>query len=307
MREWNECSRQINKLRRRPGNYLVIRYEDLVRQTRQVMEEVCRFAGIEFFPTLLEPTRVGLEWQGNSACDSAFSGIQSNRLDQWKKELTQDEIWWIEMHCREGMRIAGYEPQSDAKFCLPRWAKRLAGESLGGYLRARKEFALPVNGRAERLPVRHACQGLQSRCRLRRQRLVFIQQIRHYLSANWSFHATAVAMTENQNVNRPAPRFNGRLMLCNIGRVGDTILRNSILDSAFRTYAKVDYICGQSNAELLSSDSRLNRIVILRNTFAGVCRAFENRPATSLPTASSSSRTIGVGRARWCRAFSAVA
>jgi ADP-heptose:LPS heptosyltransferase len=76
-------------------------------------------------------------------------------------------------------------------------------------------------------------------------------------------------MTETQTTNRPSPRFRGRLMLCNVGRVGDTILRNSILDSAFRTYERVDYIGGPSNAELLRSDPRLNKVIILRNTFAG--------------------------------------
>lgn len=73
-------------------------------------------------------------------------------------------------------------------------------------------------------------------------------------------------------MNRPVPRFRGRLILCNIGRVGDTILRNSILDSAFRTYERVDYICGQSNAELLRSDPRLNQVIMLRNSFAGFAR-----------------------------------
>ena len=59
-------------------------------------------------------------------------------------------------------------------------------------------------------------------------------------------------------------------MLCNIGRVGDTILRNSILDSAFRTYSTVDYICGPGNAELLCHDSRFNRVIVLQNKAASI-------------------------------------
>ena len=58
-------------------------------------------------------------------------------------------------------------------------------------------------------------------------------------------------------------------MLCNIGRIGDTILRNSILDSAFRTYATVDYVCGRHNAELIQNDTRVNRVTVLRNSMAG--------------------------------------
>jgi ADP-heptose:LPS heptosyltransferase len=73
---------------------------------------------------------------------------------------------------------------------------------------------------------------------------------------------------------------NGCLMLCNIGRVGDTILRNSILDSAVRTYATVDYICGRHNADCIRSDSRLNRVIIYQNSpagFIGVLKAALSR------------------------------
>src|ERR1700760_184722 len=68
---------------------------------------------------------------------------------------------------------------------------------------------------------------------------------------------------------RPSAATSGRVMLCNIGRLGDTILRNSILDSVFRTYENVDYICGPSNAELVLGDPRLNEVVVWRNTVAG--------------------------------------
>jgi hypothetical protein len=146
VREWNESSRQIAKLREHCGKYLVVRYEDLVRNSRAVMEEVCRFIGIEFQPVLLEPTRAGRQWEGNSAFYTAFSGIDTQPVNHWKDELTEDEIWWIEMHCREGMMISGYPPQTGARFSFRRWARRLPGESLGGYLRARKSSLCQMAG-----------------------------------------------------------------------------------------------------------------------------------------------------------------
>jgi len=72
-------------------------------------------------------------------------------------------------------------------------------------------------------------------------------------------------MVVNQAMNGSALLPKGRLMLCNIGRLGDTILRNSILESACRTYAKVDYICGRCNVELLRNDSRLNEIMVFQS------------------------------------------
>jgi hypothetical protein len=149
VREWNESSRQIAKLRERPNHCLVIRYEDLLLNSRTVLEEVCRFVGIQFLPVLLEPTRAGKQWQGNSSFYCEFSGIDTQPLDKWKNELTEDEIWWIELHCHEGMDIAGYRLQTNAGFSLARWAKRLPGESASGYMRARKSSLLQMAGLLE--------------------------------------------------------------------------------------------------------------------------------------------------------------
>ncbi len=146
VREWNQSSRRIPQLRNRPDRYLVVRYEDLVHRSHPVLEEICQFAGIEFRPTLLEPTRAGRQWRGNPTFCGAFSGIDPRPVDYWKQELTEDEIWWVDLHCHEGMLIAGYQPQTDARFSFGRWVKRLAGESWSGYLRARKSSLCQMAG-----------------------------------------------------------------------------------------------------------------------------------------------------------------
>lgn len=83
-------------------------------------------------------------------------------------------------------------------------------------------------------------------------------------------------MLQTQTAKSQSQVPGGRLMILNIGRIGDTILRNSILDSVFRTFATVDYLCGPGNAELLLHDSRLNQVTVLNNTtggFANLLRA----------------------------------
>jgi hypothetical protein len=138
VREWNRSSREIPRLRHEPDKFLVIRYEDLVKDPKGIMEKVCQFAGFNFLPAMLKPTRAGTEWQGNSAFHAAFSDVNSAPVDQWKDFLTEHEIWWIEMHCRKGMVLADYPLQTDARFSPGRWLKRLPGESWVGYLRARR-------------------------------------------------------------------------------------------------------------------------------------------------------------------------
>lgn len=68
------------------------------------------------------------------------------------------------------------------------------------------------------------------------------------------------------------PKSAGRVVLCNIGRAGDTILRNSILDSVYRTYAEVTYICGRGNVDLIRSDPRHRTVLLFRNSPAGFLR-----------------------------------
>ncbi len=149
VQEWNRSSRQIPRLLQRGPQYLVIRYEDFVRAPREGLEKVCRFIGIECLPELFSPTRGGQHWEGNSSFQNGFSGISADSVDQWKKELTEDEVWWIEMHCRPGMHLAGYPLQTRGRFSVSRWLKRLPDESWGGYFRARRASLCQLAGLLE--------------------------------------------------------------------------------------------------------------------------------------------------------------
>ena len=62
---------------------------------------------------------------------------------------------------------------------------------------------------------------------------------------------------------------NERLLILNIGRLGDTILCNSILEAAFSSYPQVDYLCGKNNAGLMRCESRLGKVLVFENTFSG--------------------------------------
>jgi hypothetical protein len=137
-RSWNRSAREIPRLQRTPSRFLTIRYEDLASDPKRVLETVCRFGGFEFSEKMLVPTRAGGGWEGNSAFHKQFKGISAAPIDQWKDYLTDHEIWWIELHCRKGMKLAGYPLQTNARFSLWRWLKRLPGESWAGYFRGRR-------------------------------------------------------------------------------------------------------------------------------------------------------------------------
>jgi hypothetical protein len=84
VRSWNRSAREIPRLRQYPSRFLVIRYEDLIKNQKEVLENVCRFGGFDFNDKMREPTRAGNTWQGNSAFHKEFKGISTEAVDQWK-------------------------------------------------------------------------------------------------------------------------------------------------------------------------------------------------------------------------------
>lgn len=149
VREWNQSVRQITRLGARRGQYLLLRYEDLAQNSRAVLHQVCRFVGIEFLPVLLQPTLGGKPWSGNSTFFDALPGINAAPVNQWKTELSDEEIWWVEYHCREGMNLTGYPLLTGGRFSWRRWARPLPHESWSGYLRARKSSLCQWGGLLE--------------------------------------------------------------------------------------------------------------------------------------------------------------
>jgi hypothetical protein len=150
VREWNRNARLIPRLRRDPSRFLILRYEELVKDPTAKLQEVCRFGGFEFRSQMLNPTRAGRQWEGNSSFQPSFQGINPATVDQWKGYLTQHEIWWIELHCRKGMLLADYPLQTSGRFSLARWLTRLPKESRTGYFRARRaSFCQLIGGLKE--------------------------------------------------------------------------------------------------------------------------------------------------------------
>ncbi|HEY4256338.1 MAG TPA: sulfotransferase [Candidatus Udaeobacter sp.] len=118
-----------------PG--LVVPYEKLVCEPASTMKEVCDYLEIKFDPdTVLTPTKVGQFWSGNSAARIHFSQISTEPVTRWQRELSDDEIGWIEWHCRDLMPEFGYEPkltQRELRYFL----RPIRGERPREYVKSR--------------------------------------------------------------------------------------------------------------------------------------------------------------------------
>jgi hypothetical protein len=118
-----------------PG--FIVQYERLVCEPDETMEKVCAYLGIKFDPeTVLTPTKVGHFWSGNSAARVNFSRISPEPATRWERELSEDEIGWVEWHCRHLMPEFGYEPRLRSRE-LRSFVRPIRGERPREYAKSR--------------------------------------------------------------------------------------------------------------------------------------------------------------------------
>lgn len=115
---------------------VVVQYEKLARDPASLMRQVCDYLEVTFDPTVLTPTKAGQHWSGNSAAKVGFSEISTEPVTRWERELSKDEIGWIEGHCRDLMPEFGYELRLGER-TVQSFVKPIRGERLKEYLKSR--------------------------------------------------------------------------------------------------------------------------------------------------------------------------
>ena len=118
-----------------PG--LLVQFEQLVSAVSTVMKNVCGYLEIQFDPeVVLTPTKIGRTWGGNSAAQIAFSQVTAEPASRWERELSEDEVGWVEWHCRDLMPEFGYEPRLSNR-AMRHFTKPIRTERTREYLKSR--------------------------------------------------------------------------------------------------------------------------------------------------------------------------
>ena len=118
-----------------PG--LIVQYEHLVTNPSASMQKVCEYLEVAFAPeVVLSPTKAGQPWGGNSAAEVQFSQISDEPAARWERELSENEIGWVEWHCRDLMPQFDYEPRLQLG-ALRHFIKPVRGERPREYLKSR--------------------------------------------------------------------------------------------------------------------------------------------------------------------------
>jgi hypothetical protein len=134
---WRAAAKLARKIRDKEIPGLVVCYEDLALDPRMSMQKVCEYLEIDFDPeVVLNPTKVGRSWGGNSAAGTRFAEISTAPVARWKNDLLEDEIGWVEWHCRDLMPEFGYEPRL-ARQSLRYFMKPIRGERPKEFFKSR--------------------------------------------------------------------------------------------------------------------------------------------------------------------------
>ncbi|HET9418941.1 MAG TPA: sulfotransferase [Chthoniobacterales bacterium] len=110
---WREAATTaLRAMRGYDPDALAVPYEKLVLDTAGVMKRVCAFLEVAYDPAIvLAPTKAGKFWAGNSAAETSFVDINAEPLTRWESDLSEEEIGWVEWHCRDMMPTFDYEPK----------------------------------------------------------------------------------------------------------------------------------------------------------------------------------------------------
>ncbi len=91
---------------------LVVRYEDLCRDTGKTMNRVAKFIGVEQEDILLRPQMLGGDFSGNSSFEDFGGAISDASVDRWTTILSDKDIHRIEDAAWVEMERSGYECQN---------------------------------------------------------------------------------------------------------------------------------------------------------------------------------------------------
>ena len=119
IRLWRKSSAYWLAFRNHPRVY-TIRYEDLVQNPDETLDEITRWLDIHHFPdgVVREPLRdhAGKIWQGNSSFGDKI-GVEPSSNEPWNKLLTLGEIRFIEACTKPELIMLGYSYNDTLQRC----------------------------------------------------------------------------------------------------------------------------------------------------------------------------------------------
>jgi len=121
-------------LRRYPDDYLVVRFEDMVRHPEETLREVCAFLGEPFVPRMLAmPDAVKHRNLLAAGAGRTEGPLSSGFIGRARGRVPPSELAFIQLHAGRKMRAHGYGPHPPGltaggwvRFAVVDWPNQLA-------------------------------------------------------------------------------------------------------------------------------------------------------------------------------------
>lgn len=89
-------------------NFKFITYENLVKNPKKTMKQLCSFLKLKYLDILINPTYNGKKFYGNNF-NKKLIGINKKNVNNWKKRITSEEANIIEFYLSDMLKIYRYK------------------------------------------------------------------------------------------------------------------------------------------------------------------------------------------------------
>ena len=101
-----------HKYRHKYEEYLLVRYEDMVKNPRTTFADICKFLEVDFSADILSPDMRPLRFQDRT---NLKKPIYTDRVGVYKSNLTTPTLVKYEQQAGEAMRVFGYNLETNEK------------------------------------------------------------------------------------------------------------------------------------------------------------------------------------------------
>jgi sulfotransferase family protein len=110
---WQTQLNRVISYQKKHQNVAIVRFEDVLTHTEDTLRRLCGFLQIEYSDELLQSTRHGKSWGGNSVFSGGFQGLSQEPIGRFRKFLDPERKAQLEQFLSKELLQLGYEtPES---------------------------------------------------------------------------------------------------------------------------------------------------------------------------------------------------
>jgi hypothetical protein len=104
-RSWRQMA-QLHRAyaARFPGQYRLLRFEDLIADPTSTAMQLCEFVGVAYLPEMLDQVVHNSSFRPKGSA----GGIDPTAAERWRKQLRPITQRWISFLCRRDLKAFGY-------------------------------------------------------------------------------------------------------------------------------------------------------------------------------------------------------